>query len=109
MAMLGTVKLRVLPTVIVSDAEAVQPLASVTVTVYMVVESGLAIGQHELGFERVEPFDHMKVVPPDAVRDTEPPVQIDALGPTLAGGPGFLVTSTESTELHPVTESVTVR
>jgi hypothetical protein len=75
----------------------------------MVVLVGEAVGQQELGLESDDPLDQAKVIPPDAVRVVDEPVHILALGPVRAGGPGFLVTNTESTEVHPVRESVIVK
>jgi hypothetical protein len=103
------VNMSTLPTVIVSEADAVHPLASVTVTVYIVVDEGVAKGQHELAFDKEDGLDQIKLTPPDAVRVAEPPKHIEALGLVLAGGVGLRDTSTESVETHPVTESVTVK
>ncbi len=98
-----------LPTVIVSEADAVHPLASVTVTVYIVVEAGVARGQQEVARDKDDGLDQIKLTPPDAVRVVEPPKHIEALGLVFAAGVGLRDTSTESVETQPVRESVTVR
>jgi hypothetical protein len=95
--------------VIVVEAEAVHPFTSVTVTVYVVVVLGVAIGQQALALDREPALDHIKVTPPDAVSVAEPPKHIEELALVCARGVGLRVTTTESTEVQPVRESVTVR
>jgi hypothetical protein len=71
----------------VCDAVAVQPFASVTVTVYVVVDAGVTVID-----EVVSPVDHAYDVPPPAVRVALVPAQI-AVGPVIAAvGSGLTVT-----------------
>ena len=86
------------PTVTVCDALAEQPLASVTLTLYVVVATGATVID-----ALVAPFDHRNDVPPLAVRVTLAPAQL-VLGPAIvAVGFGFTVTFTGvDAPVHPV-------
>ena len=85
-------------TVTVVEHELVQPLASVTVTVYVVVEVGLTVIEAV-----VADVLHKNDVPPDAVSVEEPPTQIDGLdGDMLHTGAGFTVTVTEHVLVQPL-------
>src|SRR5215216_4323439 len=89
--------------VTVVEHELVHPLASVTVTVYVVVEVGLTVIEAV-----VAALLHRNDVPPDAVSVDEPTIQIDGLeGVMLQTGAGFIVTVTEQELVHPLA-SVTV-
>lgn len=60
-------------------AVAVQPFASVTTTVYTVVDVGLTVTEAVVG-----PCPHSYDVPPLAVSTTEPPLQMVALAGEIA-------------------------
>jgi len=85
-------------TVTVLEHELLHPLASVTVTVYVVVTVGLTVIEAV-----VAPVLHKKDVPPDAVSVDEPPTQMVGLGGViLHDGTGFTVTVVEHELLHPL-------
>ena len=84
-------------TVTVTEHELVHPLASVTVTVYVVVEVGLTVIEAV-----VAALLHRNDVPPEAVSVAEPFGQIEGLaGVMLHTGAGFTVTVTEHELVHP--------
>jgi len=84
-------------TVTVVVHELVQPFASVTVTVYVVVIVGLTVIEAV-----VCPVLHKNVMPPEAVNVFEPPSQMDKLPQTmLHTGNGFTVTVVAHELLHP--------
>ena len=90
-------------TVTVVEHELLQPFASVTVTVYVVVVVGLTVMEAV-----VAEVLHRNDVPPDAVSVVEFPIQIAGLaGVILHVGSGFTVTVVEQELLHPFS-SVTV-
>jgi len=89
-------------TVNVVEQELVQPLASVTVTVYVVVALGLTVIEAV-----VADVLHRNDVPPDAVKVAEPPTQMESLEVILQTGAGLIVTMVEH-ELEQPSASVTV-
>src|SRR5688572_450750 len=90
-------------TVTVVEQVLVQPLAVVTVTVYVVVEAGLTVIEAV-----VAPVLHRNDAPPDTERVTEPPTQIDGLDGVIVHGACWLtVTVVEHELVHPFA-SVTV-
>ena len=90
-------------TVTVTEQDEVHPLASVTVTVYVVVDAGLTVMAAV-----VAALLHRNDVPPEAVSVTEPFGHTEGLaGAMLQTGAGFTVTVTEQDEVHPLA-SVTV-
>ena len=91
-------------TVTVVEHELVQPLALVTVTVYVVVEVGFTVIEAV-----VAALLHRNDVPPDAVSVDEPPTQMDGLlGVMLHTGTGFTTTVVEHDDVHPFAPLVTV-
>lgn len=91
-------------TVTVFEHELVQPLASVTVTVYVVVTAGLTVIDAV-----VAPVLQRKDTPPDAVSVTEPPTHMDGLAGVITHtGGGLTIMVTEHDEVQPLSESVTV-
>ncbi len=91
-------------TVTIVEHELLQPLASVTVTVYVVVTVGLTVMAAV-----VAPVLQRKDVPPDAVMVDEPPIQIAGFaGVILHTGSGFTTTVVEQDEVHPLAPFVTV-
>ena len=89
--------------VTVTEHELVHPFASVTVTVYVVVEVGLTVIEAV-----VADVLHRNDVPPDAVNVVEPPTHIEGLeGAMLHAGAGLTVTVVEHELVHPLA-SVTV-
>ena len=90
-------------TVIVTEHVLVHPLASATVTVYVVVAVGLTVIEAV-----VSEVLHRNVAPPDAVSVTEPPTQIEESETAmLHTGSGLMVTVKEHELVHPFA-SVTV-
>lgn len=90
-------------TVTVAEHELVHPLASVTVTVYVVVTEGLTVIEAVVALVL-----HRNDVPPDAVSVDEPPTQIEGLElAMLHTGAGLIVTVVEHELVHP-SASVTV-
>ena len=90
-------------TVTVVEHELLQPFASVTVTVYVVVTVGLTVIDAV-----VAPVLHRNDVPPDAVSVDEPPIQIAGFaGVMLHTGNGFTTTVVVHELLQPL-PSVTV-
>jgi hypothetical protein len=90
--------------VTVAEQELVHPLASVTVTVYVVVEVGLTVMEAV-----VAALLHRNDVPPDAVSVDEPPIQIEGLElAMLHTGAGFTVTVLAQDDVHPLLALVTV-
>ena len=84
-------------TVTVVVHELVHPFASVTVTVYVVVEVGLTVIEAV-----VAALLHTNDVPPDAVNVDEPPIQTEGLDELMLHvGPGFTVTVVEHELVHP--------
>ena len=84
-------------TVTVVVQELVHPFASVTVTVYVVVEVGLTVIEAV-----VAALLHTNDVPPAAVSVEEPPTQIEGLaGVMLQTGAGLIVTVVEHELVHP--------
>jgi len=95
-------------TVTVTVCVLVHP-AEVPVTVYVVVEPGLAVTVAPVVALRPVPGDHVYVVPPLAVNDTLPPGQIvGAAGATVTVGVGLTVRTTVCVPLQPVVVPVTV-
>src|SRR5689334_11950694 len=92
-------------TVTVVEHELVHPFASVTVTVYVVVEVGLTVIEAV-----VAALLHRNEVPPVAVSVDEPPTQIDGLdGVILHVGGGVTFTVAEHELVHPIAfDTVTV-
>src|SRR5258706_7708060 len=85
-------------TVTVVEHELVQPLALVTVTVYVVVIVGLTVMDAV-----VAPVLQRNDVPPDAVNVDEPPTQIAGFaGVMLHDGNGFTVTVVEHELVQPM-------
>jgi hypothetical protein len=84
--------------VTVVEHELVHPLASVTVTVYVVVDVGLTVIEAV-----VAALLQRNDVPPVAVSVDEPPTQTDGLaGVMLQTGAGFIVTVTEQELVQPL-------
>jgi len=69
-----------------------QPFASVTVSVYVVVEAGEAVGVQLSGLERPAVGAHEQDTPPDPESGVATPTQISADPPAAAVGRGFTVT-----------------
>jgi hypothetical protein len=89
--------------VTVTEHELVHPFASVTVTVYVVVDVGLTVIE-----DVVADVLQRNDTPPDAVNVDEPPTQIEGLeGVMLQTGAEFIVTVVEHELVHPLA-SVTV-
>jgi len=89
--------------VTVVEHELLQPLAFVTVTVYVVVTVGFTVMDAV-----VAALLHRNDTPPDAVSVDEPPTQLDGLaGVILQVGPGVTVTIAEHELVQPLA-SVTV-
>lgn len=85
-------------TVTVVEHELVHPFASVTVTVYVVVEVGLTVIEAV-----VADVLHRNDMPPEAVNVDEPPIQIDGLaGVMLHAGGGVTVIVTAHVLVHPL-------
>ena len=85
-------------TVTVVEHELVHPFASVTVTVYVVVEVGLTVIEAV-----VADVLHRNETPPEAVSVDEPPIQIEGLELVmLHTGGGVTVTVTEHVLVHPL-------
>jgi hypothetical protein len=84
-------------TVIVAEHELVHPFASVTVTVYVVVDAGFTVMEAV-----VAALLQRNDVPPDAVSVAEPPMQNDESETAmLQTGPGLTVTVVEHELVHP--------
>jgi len=71
----------------------VQPFASVTVSVYVVVDAGVATGAQLAAFERPAAGAHEHDTPPDPDSGADAPAQISAEPPADAVGRGFTVTA----------------
>ena len=91
-----TLMLKSAPIDTITSSEAVHPLISVTVTLYVVVETGLATGFEIVGSLKPKTGDHKYVVPPLAVSVVLPPGQIIASLPALAVTAGNTLTTTSS-------------
>jgi hypothetical protein len=94
-------------TVTVTWAVSVQPFAPVTVTVYVVVAVGDAVGLAPVVALKPVAGFHAYDVPPLAVKGVLFPVQIVTLFPALAFGKALTVIVTDAVAVHPP-ELVTV-
>jgi hypothetical protein len=68
------------------------PLASVTVSVYVLVKEGEATGEQLVASESPVAGVHEQLVPPDPVKEVEFPAQIVAVPDAAAIGSGLTVT-----------------
>jgi hypothetical protein len=93
--------------VTVTCAEAVQPSAS-PVTVYVVVDEGVAVTAAPVVELKPVAGDHEYVLAPFAVSTVFCPVQRVTLGETVTTGTGFIVTVTCAVAVHPSASPVTV-
>jgi hypothetical protein len=89
-------------TVTVFEADAEQPLASVTCTLYVVVAVGVTVIDAV-----VAPVDHRNDVPPEAVRLTLEPAQAD-VGPVMVAVGGAFTVIVFVAEFGQPTPSVTL-
>ena len=92
---------------IVTVAVAVQPLGAVTVTVYVVVVEGVAVGLLIVELFREEAGNQTYVPPPVAFRVVFPPLQTVALVVLAVALAVFTLTVTVVVPVHPLA-SVTV-
>jgi hypothetical protein len=69
----------------------VQPFASVTVSVYVVVVEGDALGEQLPAFDRPAAGVHEQLAPPEPVRGADPPTEISAEPEAIAVGEGRIV------------------
>jgi hypothetical protein len=90
------------PTLTVTDAVFVQPLASVPVTVYVVVAVGNAVGDAHDVHERPVEGDHIYDVAPVAASKVDVPLQTKTLAPALTFGFGFTNTTMVSVPVQPL-------
>ena len=90
-------------TVITTDDVAVHPLTFVTVTVYVVVELGVATGVAEVALLKEPDGNQEYDTPPLAPNVVEEPLQILAADPALAIGKELTVTITVLVEVQPFT------
>ena len=95
-------------TVTVVCAEAEHPFTSVPVTVYKIVEEGLAVTDGPVVLLRFVAGLHAYVLAPFAFSVTDCPVQTAAGVLTLTTGEGLMVTVTCAVAVHPDTSPVTV-
>lgn len=70
-----------------------QPLASVTVSVYVVVEAGEAVGEQLEALESPVAGAHEQEIPPEPESGVAPPAQIAAVPEAAAVGRGLTVTT----------------
>jgi hypothetical protein len=96
-----------LATVTVTCAVTVHPKAS-PVTVYVIVEDGLAVTLAPVVELRFVAGDHVYVLAPLAVSVALCPMQMVGFGVTVTTGIGFTVTVTCAVAVHPRTSPVTV-
>jgi len=89
-------------TVTVTCAVAVHPLLSVPVTVYVVVEEGVAVTEEPV--EELRDADGLQVyvLAPLAVSVADAPLQMAGGGVTVITGSGFTVTVTCAVAVHPL-------
>ena len=93
--------------VTVTCVVAVQPLAFVPVTVYVVVDAGDAVTDEPVVLLNPVAGLQVYVLAPDAFNTVDCPAQIDA-GRTEITGDGVTVTVTCAVEVHPFLVPVTV-
>jgi hypothetical protein len=84
-------------------ADAKHPLASVPVTVYAILEVGLAVTDDPLVAERPVEGDQLYVDPPDAVKVVDDPEQtVNDDAAIVIVGFGFTLTATVDELVHPL-------
>ena len=89
-------------TLTVTIAVLEQPAALVPVTVYVVVEPGLAVTLVPVVADKPVPGDHVYVLPPVAVSVVDEPVQIATFEPPLIVGSGLTVIVTVEVFAQPL-------
>jgi hypothetical protein len=85
----------------VTVAVLLQPAALVPVTVYVIVDVGLAVTLAPVVADNPVDGDQLYVEPPVAVKPVEKPLQIATLEPPLITGIGLIVTVTVAVLLQP--------